>query len=98
MAIVTTYICDITGKTGEKKDFVEVVIRGTYTLTNGCSTNAPEIKKLVHKDIALKLGIIPAKVYDNAATTLPEVTFEGKLKALLEDYVSELVQNHLDNQ
>jgi hypothetical protein len=24
MAIVTTYICDITGKAGEKKDFVEL--------------------------------------------------------------------------
>jgi hypothetical protein len=52
----------------------------------------------MHKDIALKLGIVPAKVYDNAATTPPEVTFEGKLKALLEDHVAELVQNHLDNQ
>lgn len=101
MAIVTTYVCDVTGKSGtEKPDFVEVSIVATqfqYQSSGYCSQfKAADIKKLVHKDVAQKLNLYH---YEDAKNTVqPEVTFEGKLKALLEDFVQEIVEDNLADQ
>lgn len=98
MAIITTYICDVSGVTGDRKDFVEVSIGSKYTQPNGYQGYGNKIEKLVHKDVAVKLGLVDACRYKSDAENPPAITFEGKLKALLEDHVAELVQEHLDNQ
>lgn len=96
MATIITYICDATGKSSNnKEDFVNVEIV-SRSQTGDYNKDKPlTIKKIIHIDIAKKLNMI--NIMNNEPTP-PEVTFEGKLKALLEDHVSELVQNHLDSQ
>jgi hypothetical protein len=100
MAVVTTYVCDVTGKSGtEKTDFVDVEIKAqSYERRSEAYVSAlpaKYIKKLVHIDVANKLGLVdPPK----DQPTQPEVTFEGKLKALLEDFVQGVVEANLENR
>lgn len=96
MAIVTTYVCDVTGKTGESKDqFVDVSINSKLTNGSYSLNRQHEIKKLVHIDVAEKLGLLSQL---KGVTQQPEVTFEGKLKVLLEDFVQSIVEDNLANQ
>lgn len=96
MAIVTTYVCDVSGKSSNTDtDFVKVMISSKILTGISYSNRSKNIDKLVHIDIAEKLGLLQEVPQ---VPVQPEVTMEGKLKALLEDYVGELVQNHLENQ
>jgi len=93
MSIVTTYVCDVSGKNGtNREDFVDVQISATEYWKVGqhaASTKTPvKVSKLVCRDIALKLNLIPVAKDD---PVVPEVTFEGKLKALLTDYIDTIV-------
>lgn len=98
MAVVTTYICDISGKSGsDVKDFVEVDISGTWQAHPRTYNKVKRIKKLIHIDTAYKFGLVNEATAPSP-TPVQEITFEGKLKALLEDHVANLVQDHLDNQ
>jgi hypothetical protein len=93
MAIVTTYVCDVSGKASQDKvDFVEVTISAHEFYYLG---SAPYIKndtkkaqtKFIHKDVAGKLALLnPAK----GADAQPEPTFESKLATLLKDYIEEI--------
>lgn len=101
MAAVITYVCDVSGKSSlDKSDFVEVAVNATAcyksTTSNSgyCNFGPVKINKLVHNDVAQKLGLY-AGVKD--VPIYPEVTFEGKLKALLDDYVGDIVADHLAN-
>jgi hypothetical protein len=105
MAIVTTYVCDVTGKSGaNKEDFVTVEIRSNAYFSNNMGASysqfgAKTISKLVHLDIAKKLNLVDT--YRGSSTEVtkpPEVSFEGKLKALLEDFVQEIVEGNLENR
>lgn len=92
MSIVTTYVCDVSGKNGtNREDFVDVQIsaNGHYRTSPTTTTGYTplRINKLVHKDIAIKLNLYSAP----PDTPVPEVTFEGKLKALLTEYVDSIV-------
>ena len=98
MAIVTTYICDISGKQGVREDFVEVTINGVSFNSNayryGC--NKKVITKLVHYDVALKLGVIEPKSNDVTPEQTP--TFESQLSSLLKDYIADLVYDEVADQ
>ncbi len=90
MAIVTTYVCDVTGKNGtDRYDFVEIDINATqqFNKSGYWSNNKVNVKKLVHIDVARNLNLVQV-VGDEV--TKPEVTFESKLATLLKDYVEEI--------
>ena len=85
MAVITTYVCDVSGKQGNKEDFVDVQIKA-FPSTGYNSYNCVIINKLIHKDVAYKLGMVkgPSEVQQ------PEPTLESKLMILLKDYITEL--------
>lgn len=105
MGIVTNYVCDVSGKSGtNKSEFVTVKINsecywetspGTYSTDYNLNVS---ITKLIHKDIANKLNLIQPK---KDAPAQPEVSLEGKLKALLIEYVDSIVEDavsvHMEN-
>lgn len=101
MAIVTTYVCDVTGKSGtERADFVEVKISADEAykhvhMSSGYAVRNLLIKKLIHKDVAAKLNLL-ADVPEAKAE--PEVSMEAKLKVLLKDYVAELVDSAMEDR
>ena len=94
MAIITTYVCDVTGKSSQDKtEFVEVTISA-----NGFWSNNPGVffaegstkkstTKFLHKDVAAKLGVLLVKKDEPVQ---PEPTFESKLVTLLKDYVEDI--------
>jgi len=101
MSIVTTYVCDVSGKAGlNREDFTDVTILvmqysvNQHMSSGFSSTSGVTLKKLVHNDVAEKLNL--RRGPDVAVE--PETTFEGKLKVLLEDHVTELVEGHLENR
>lgn len=86
MAIVTTYVCDVSGVTGtDKKDFVEVRIDADL---GKASYDRITINKLIHRDVALKLNLVKPKSDEKQQ---PDPTFESKLTTLLTDYINDLV-------
>lgn len=102
MAIVTTYICDVSGKSGSnKEDFIQVEIISTVYKANNYSQGGygsdrtTSATKLVSREVALKLNLVPAKTIEEAQ---PEVTFESKLTTLLKDYISDLVVDEVSDQ
>lgn len=100
MGIVTTYICDVSGKQGvDKSEFIAVRINSTAFNSNGTALsggygNTPEVNKFIHKDVAIKLGLYKISSKDEP---VPEVTFESKLTTLLKDYISELVYDEVQS-
>lgn len=95
MAIVTTFVCDVTGETGNNQnDFCNVEIACSPIM--GASYETVRIKKLVKKELAKKLGLAQLTSIE-AKTPPPEIAFESKLRILLENFVEDLVQGHLDN-
>lgn len=89
MAIVTTYVCDITGKSGtEIKDFIEVTVSSKDSTRNSWDCQY-FTKKLVHYDVALKLGIVSNR--NNRKEEVPAPTFESQLTTLLKDYIDDLL-------
>ncbi len=101
MAIVTTYVCDVSGKQGtNKEEFVSVRIASTTFDKQGSNSyKGVEVTKLISKEVALKFSLIAVPKTD---TPTPEVTFESKLSTLLTDYISNLVydevQSAVDNR
>ncbi len=93
MAIVTTYVCDVSGVTGQdKKDFVQIRL--------DCDMDKPSydriiINKLLHRDVALKLNLVKPQ---GSEVKQPEPTFESKLTLLLTDYISDLVYDEVSTQ
>ena len=98
MAIVTTYICDISGKQGDKKDFVRVEVQSTCEDTAGYQygSHTKRINKVVHYEVALKLGLINPRRNDVAPEATP--TFESQLSSLLKDYIADLVYDEVADQ
>lgn len=97
MAIVTNYICDVTGKTSNnKKDFVTVKISALNHSSTQSYNATFTIEKLVHIDTARKLNLVnlTGSEVDKAP---PELTFEGKLRVMLEDFVQDIVDGSLEN-
>jgi hypothetical protein len=93
VAIVTTYVCDVSGVTGQdKKDFVEVRIEADL---NKSIYERVTINKLVHRDVALKLNLVKPQ---GTEVKHPEPTFESKLTTLLTDYLNDLVYDEVSNQ
>ena len=93
MAIVTTYVCDVSGVSGQdKKDFVEVKM---YSDLGKASYDRVIITKLIHRDVALRLNLVKPQ-HDEVVQ--PEVTFESKLTTLLKDYVADLVCDEVSSQ
>lgn len=92
MAIVTNYICDVSGKSStDKTDFITVTINcvadpsGYYY---GCHTMA--ISKLIHKETAAKLKLLPINHGAKEDETTPTPTFESQINTLLRDFVQEI--------
>jgi hypothetical protein len=85
MAVITTYVCDVSGKQGEQKDFVNVDIVA-QKLVDGYYDKI-SIKKLVHIDVARKLNLISPPKGEGAQ---PEPTLESKLLVLLKEYIVDI--------
>jgi len=93
MAIVTTYVCDVSGVSGtDKKDFVEVRID---TDISKSYYDRITINKLIHRDVALRLNLVKPQ---GAEVKQPEPTFESKLTTLLTDYIHDLVYEEVSSQ
>lgn len=101
MAVVTTYVCDVSGVSGtDKSDFVTVEIKSYQHFPSSGGTSygsqcAVSVAKLVTKDVATKLGLTqPPKVKEEPAQ--PQVTFESSLTVLLTDYIKGLVYEEVE--
>lgn len=93
MAIVTTYVCDVSGVTGQdKKDFVEIRIDCDLAKS---SYDRIIINKLIHRDVALKLNLVKPK---SGEEVQPDPTFESKLTTLLKDYINDVVYDEVSAQ
>ena len=100
MPIITTYICDVSGESGNnKEDFVQVELKATTFRVNSSAIYMLQTHetttKFIHRGIAEKLHLIPARVLPNKA---PVPTFESQLKILLTDFVDTIVSESLDNR
>lgn len=84
MAIITSYICDVSGKQGDQEDFFEVKVVATPSGKSGYYANC-SLVKLVHKDVAEKLHLVVIKDNHN-----PEPTLESKLLVLLKEYITDI--------
>lgn len=84
MAVITTYVCDVSGKQGNQEDFFEVKVTATPSGKSGYYSQC-SLLKLVHKDIAEKLHLVVVK--ENPP---PELTLESKLMVLLKDYIADI--------
>ncbi|MGZ8887960.1 MAG: hypothetical protein ACXW1D_00210 [Halobacteriota archaeon] len=87
MGIITTYVCDVSGKTGEKSDFVTVKVTSRAVWETCSYYDYVSVDKVVHKDVALKLHLMEPKSSDEAA---PEPTTESKLLALMKDFITDI--------
>lgn len=101
MALIKTYICDVSGKQSNlAEDFFSVSIESTEIRADGNhyrggSKNCSVIK-LVHKEVANKLGLIKTNI--KTEEIVPEVTFESQLTVLLKDYINEIVYEEVSTQ
>lgn len=86
MGIITTYVCDVSGKQGKQEDFVEVKINTTNY--NDQYRRNHTITKMVHIDVAKKLNLIALNVAEKEAN--PEPTLESKLIVLLKEYIGDI--------
>lgn len=91
MAIVTTYVCDVSGKTGmDRKDFIDVKI--TADNSNVVGVNYGQrmliIQKLVHIDAAHKLGLVVAATKEDVQPQTP--TFESQIASLMKQWAEEI--------
>ena len=86
MAIVTTYVCDITGKQGvDENDFFSIQII-TTPAGKGAYYKQHITTKLVHKEVAERLHLVIVKDNPN-----PAPTFESQLTTVLKTYIDDLV-------
>ena len=86
MAVITTYVCDVSGvSSNDKKAFIEVSINTTDEAASSCGLRSHQTKRLVHRDVATRLHII--NLQKDVAEKLPEPTFENKLGVLLRAYI-----------
>ena len=104
MAVITTYVCDVSGiSSADKSEFVQVMLQASvfqksiHHQGGYKHDHKPQVIRIVYKDVAVRLGLVNHNEFDIKAVEVPEITFEGKLKALLEDHVTDLVQGHLEN-
>jgi hypothetical protein len=88
MALIKTYVCDVSGKSGtNEEDYFEISItsrpsgKGSYYQTN-------VLKKLLHKDVAEKLHLVKVKEPENN----PTPTLESQLLALLQEWKDSIVE------
>lgn len=84
MAIITSYICDVSGKQGNQEDFFEIKVIATPS-GKGSYYQSCSVHKFIHKDIAEKMHL--AVVKDNPN---PEPTLESKLLVLLKEYITDI--------
>lgn len=100
MGAVTTYICDVSGKQGQdKSEFVGVRITSTLYNANGQTNNysgssTPTIEKLLHREVALKLGLLLPKKDEPPQ---PAITLESQLTTVLKDYIAGLVHDEVSD-
>jgi hypothetical protein len=90
MAVITTYICDVSGVSGTvQADFVEVSIIADNSKIPGIgySQRTKLVKRLVHIDVARKLNLVYSVSKEEH---VPEPTFESKLAILLKERIEEI--------
>lgn len=87
MAIITTYVCDVSGKQGNPEEFVKINLRCDKVAYTSPFHLVTTTEKVIHVDVARKLNLVHAQKYDEVQ---PEPTLEIKLLTLLKDYVSEI--------
>lgn len=106
MAIITTYVCDVSGKSSQElSDFVTITVNGKHREKGHIyDTVMPGITKFVNKEVAAKLGFVCIPVQADAAAKaviaeeVAKASFEGQLKALLHPWIMEIAQGVVDNQ
>lgn len=90
MAVVTTYVCDVSGVSGtDKKDFIDVKIVADSSNVPGLGYQQRQlvINKLLHISVARKLNLVNVA---NGEELQPEVTIESKLVTLMKDFIQEI--------
>lgn len=96
MPTITTYVCDLSGfSSTDRSLFATIEIKSEFVFVFGGYSQTKKEARLVHIEVAKRLGLtFPPKVPE--ANPVPEVSFEGQLKALLRDWVAEIAQEVVD--
>lgn len=96
MAIVTTFVCDISGISGTSRDDFVTIKISSGAAGGGYLREQKTIERLVHMTVAKRMHLVNPS---SAKEVLPEEpTFESKLKTLLQDWVGDLVTDELANR
>lgn len=102
MPVITTYVCDVTGKTSPvQSDFATVTINASYKeLPTSLYVTTHKVEKLVHKEVLAKLGLtLPTPRKDAEDAAVAEImSFQGQLANLLRPMIEEIAQEVADNQ
>ena len=90
MAIVTTYVCDVTGfSSNNEKEFVTVSLSTRWNEHPVYNKRELIIKRLVHLPVAKKLGLVNPVTDEDKEVATP--TFESQLSILLKNYIDNMV-------
>lgn len=84
MAIITTYVCDVSGKQDIQENFFDIRVTAVPSGKTGYYQSVV-MNKLIHKDVAEKLHLVIKKDNPN-----PEPTLESKLTSILKEYIDEV--------
>ena len=87
MAMITTYICDVSGKQGVAEDFINVSLSLSKQVYTAKFITVSNFTKLIHIDVARKLNLVLPPKGEEAQ---PEPTLESKLLVLLKEYIQDI--------
>lgn len=87
MAMITTFICDVSGKVGERNEFINVGFNLSKQDYQSSFSTVTNFSKLVHIDVARKLNLV---LPEKGVEAQPEPTLESKLLVLLKEYIQDI--------
>jgi hypothetical protein len=87
MAMITTFVCDVSGKVGPAEEFLNIGINLSKQNYAAPFQTVSNFSKLIHIDVARKLNLVlPPK----GVEAQPEPTLESKLLVLLKEYITDI--------
>ena len=96
MAVVTTYVCDVTGfSSNNEKEFISVGLKTYYKEHPVYNKRDLDINRLVHLPVAKKLGLVHPITDEDKEVATP--TFESQLSILLKSYIDDLVYESVED-
>lgn len=87
MAVIQTYLCDVSGKQGKPEEFINVSFNLSKQSYQAPFQTVTNFTKLVHIDVARKLNLV---LPEKGVEAQPEPTLESKLLVLLKEYIQDI--------